>query len=101
MKLRTLAVLSALALGSTALGGCATYDLSTPEGVARYQADLAASQQMMQQSGQFLNQQTQVLQHQAAQTPAPQVGAYGQQSGTAVVYCHDLTGNIITCKQVH
>lgn len=67
---------------------------------AQYQRDLAVSQQILQQSGQFLNQQTRALQDQNSQWVAPQVAPVGQPSGTAVVYCRDLTGSVVACRQI-
>ena len=86
------------------LGACSTtgYDLSTPEGQALYQRDLAVTQQGLQQSSIFLGQAVGGLQQQAAQAPAStQVAPYGQQPSTAIVYCRDLTGSLIACKQVN
>lgn len=100
MSLRTCARLLPTVLG-LALAACASgYDLSTPEGRALYQRDLAASQQALQQSTQFLNQQTQALQQAGAYQP-PQVGTYGHQPSTAIVYCRSLTGELVACKQVN
>lgn len=93
--MRTLIAIAALSL---TLAGCATYDLSTPEGVALYERDLAISQGIMTSSGQFLNQQTQVLQAQAAQAPVPQVQPYEQPKSTVIVSCKDRSEHVSTCS---
>lgn len=89
---------------SAALAGCSTtggYDLSTPEGRFAYERDLAASEATLQQSQQFLNNQTAILAGAGQIQSMPQVVPYDQPNGTTVVYCHDLTGTIIACKQVN
>ena len=89
-------------LALLSLSACASaYDLSTPEGVARYQRDLAISQQSLSQGQQLLGQQTQALQAQAAQTPNPQVLNPAQPNATSTYYCRDLTGTIVTCRQIN
>lgn len=81
----------------TTLSACATYDLSTAEGQAAYQRDLAYAQQIRartdQDSGPIFVAPPPVV--------APQIGPYGQPNNTAVVYCRDVTGNLITCKQIN
>lgn len=80
----------------TTLGACATYDMSTPEGVAAYQRDMdyvqAANARRAQEPGPIF----------VAPPPVavPRTGPYGQPNNTAVVYCRDITGNLIACKQI-
>jgi len=90
-------LLSLVALVS--LGGCVSYDLSTPEGVAQYERDMAIYQQM----GARAQAQSQALIGAViANNPAPQpIGSYQQPNGTAIVYCRDLSGNVIACKQLN
>ena len=94
-----------------ALAGCVSagnYDLTTPEGVAQYNADLAYEEQMSerlsQQSNQFLQQQLQNSQNQMNQMNQWQVPSSApitpSGSNTAFVYCRDVTGSIIYCKQI-
>ena len=104
MRLRDFCLCASL----LSLGACTTPDMSswTPEQVANYQAREAQAYQQIitrgQQSQAQMAQQTQVLQQQAAQAPAStQVAPYGQQPSTAIVYCRDLTGSLIACKQVN
>lgn len=51
------------------------------------------------QSAQQFNSQMQGL-AQSSTFQAPQVGPYGQPSGTSAYYCRDLTGTIVACRQV-
>jgi hypothetical protein len=70
---------------------------------ARQQADaqaLAQLQQTAQQSNQmFANSMAAFQAVQGNQTP--QVQPIGQPNSSAIVYCRDLTGNLIACRQVH
>lgn len=93
--MRTLIAIAALSLTLT---GCATYDLSTPEGVALYERDLAISQQTMTQSAAFLAQQTQVLQAQTGQMYIPPVQSYEQHKSTVIVSCKDRSEHVSTCS---
>lgn len=90
--------LSLLVVASVLLSGCVAYpDGWTPEMIAAYEQQQAVRSA---QSSAFLAQQTQALQAQAAQTPVPQVESYGQPNSSAVVYCRDLTGSIVACRQI-
>lgn len=93
--MKTVSILLAL-VNMTTLGACATYDMSTPEGVAAYQRDLdyvqAANARRAQEPGPIF-----VAPPPAGVSP---IGPYGQPNNTAVVYCRDVTGNLIACKQI-
>lgn len=97
---------SLILLGSTLLAGCVHPDMTgwTEQEKATYWArEEAAAQQlraMGEQSSAEMAQRTRAIMSQAAQTPVPQIGPYGQQSDTAIVYCRDLTGAIIACRQI-
>ena len=88
--------LSIAAVLSLMLAGCATYDMSTPEGVALYERDVAIAQQMSANR----RQQQQWPNYLPAPLPMPQVGSYGQPNNTAVVYCNDVSASVTTCRQV-
>lgn len=97
MRLSTILAITAIGLGLTA---CAEPDMTnwTPEQIAQRQANQAAMMQM----GQALQQSAPMMAvPQTQPLPVPQVGPYGQPNSTAVVYCRDLTGSIIACKQVN
>lgn len=92
MGIRTL---SAIAVAAALLSGCATYDLSTPEGVALYQRDLAISEGMVLQA-----QNSQPVFTAPAPMQIPQTTPYGQPSSTAIVYCNEVSTTVTTCRQV-
>lgn len=79
------------------LGGCATDPSSWT------QADWDAYNQIVNRghlSASQMAQQTQTTLNQASQAPTPQASSYEQPNSTAIVYCRDLTGSIVACKQI-
>lgn len=99
IRVSLFAIVSALALS-----GCATPDMTnwTPEQIAAYRASEQQAYNEIIARGQSdlaaMNQRTQTM----IQNPMviPQAGPYGQPNSTSTFYCRDLTGSIVTCKQV-
>jgi hypothetical protein len=105
---RTVFVRSAsIALLVAALGGCASeIDTAswTPEQFNAYQAAKAqhnheVSQQILQRSTQW-SQQFMAQTAPAAPYQAPEIAPIGQPDDTSIVYCRDLTGNTVACRQI-
>jgi hypothetical protein len=92
-KFQTVCIIAASAL----LTACATYPEGwTQQDIANYEAANAQRQaRTAQWSQQFMAQTAP-----AAQTPAPAIAPVGQPS-TDVIYCRNLTGELIACRQIN
>lgn len=67
------------------------------------QTPVAALAESLRQTGQWAQQFNNQMAG-AGQSTRPtvqQIGPYGQPNSTAIVYCRDLTGAIIACRQIH
>lgn len=106
-------ILVAIAASSILLSGCASQiDVTgwTPEQIealqadnARREANMAAMGQALRSTGESLGQSMSGVAgaySAAAGSINTQVDPYGQPNGAAIVYCRDLTGSIIACKQI-
>lgn len=95
--------LSAVLVGSALLGGCVHPDMTnwTEAEKATYWAREEAATQELLAYQPKKPQIDPLAVVQMTKPGAPQVGPYGQQPNTAIVYCRDLSGNVIACKQVN
>lgn len=93
----------ALILSSALLAGCATTDMTgwTPEQIQAHQEHQAQSMREISASLDGLAQTGAQLGNTPSRPLNAQVGTYGQQPSTAVVYCRDVTGALIACRQVN
>jgi hypothetical protein len=68
------------------------------EQAVQQQWAFAASQQLLMQSQQFLDERTRVLQGAVPPAFVPQIGPYGQQGGSVTAYCNQLGSYTTTCR---
>lgn len=97
MHMRSLMILGAAAAMLAGCAGDPSLAGLTDEQIGQVQRDRYMT---MQQGQQPVNNYGYQMLQQVAPTPIPQVAPIGQPNSTAIVYCRDLTGSIVACKQI-